>query len=113
MSRSKVTSHILDTELGRPANGVSISLEIFENESWRKVGETETDNDGRVIDWLNEDIKSGRYRISFDVEKYFSAQDRDCFYPSVAIEFYLKDIEQHYHVPLLLNAHGYSTYRGS
>ncbi len=113
MSKSKVTSHILDTELGKPASGVSISLEVFEKESWRMVGEAKTDDDGRVIDWLKEDIQTGRYRISFDVEKYFSTQNRDCFYPSVAIEFYLEDAKQHYHVPLLLNAHGYSTYRGS
>lgn len=113
MTRSKITSHILDTEIGRPASGVNISLEIFNDGVWANIGSGTTDNDGRVIDWLTSDIKEGRYKISFEVEDYFKSQRRESFYPHVSIEFYLKNTNEHYHVPLLLNAHGYSTYRGS
>ncbi len=113
MTKSKITSHILDTEIGKPARGVNISLEVFNDGAWTNIGRGTTDNDGRVIDWLTYDIKEGRYKISFEVEDYFKSQGRESFYPHVSIEFYLKNTNEHYHVPLLLNAHGYSTYRGS
>ena len=113
MKKSKVTSHILDIEKGRPASDVVISLELFSNGQWTNVGESKTDNDGRVVDWLESDISTGHYRISFAIDEYFKREGRECFYPSASIEFYLKNTEEHYHVPLLLSAHGYSTYRGS
>jgi 5-hydroxyisourate hydrolase len=113
MSKSKITSHILDTEMGKPASGVSITLEYLNGDTWGRVGSGSTDNDGRVLDWLDCDVPCGRYKISFNVEQYFQRHSRDSFYPNVSIEFYLKNSNEHYHVPLLLNAHGYSTYRGS
>ena len=58
MKKSKVTSHILDIEKGRPASDVVISLELFSNGEWTKVGESKTDNDGRVVDWLESDIST-------------------------------------------------------
>ena len=113
MNKSKITSHILDIEKGRPANDVLISLEVRSGENWIKLGESKTDNDGRVVDWLDKEIVTGHYRISFGIEEYFKRAGRECFYPSASIEFYLKNTQEHYHVPLLLSAHGYSTYRGS
>ena len=113
MKKSKITSHILDVEKGRPAADVLITLEIKENGKWSQICQGKTDADGRVMDWTPEEINKGHYKISFDVQTYFSSQNRECFYPGVSIEFYLKDINQHYHVPLLLSGHGYSTYRGS
>ena len=115
MKKSKITSHILDTELGRPASMVKIILEVKDNGKWKKVSEGVTDDDGRVVDWISDstEISIGEYRVNFGVKDYFQRQNRKCFYPSVSIEFNLDNLNEHYHVPLLLNAHGYSTYRGS
>ena len=113
MKKSKVTSHILDIELGKPASDVTIKLEFLDDDNWVLVGAAKTDSDGRVVDWLNSEVKAGRYRISFGIEDYFLVQSRQCFYPNVSIDFYIKNVDEHFHVPLLLSAHGYSTYRGS
>ena len=113
MSKSKVTSHILDTEIGQPAGGVKITLEYFSGNQWKRVGSGMTDDDGRVINWFDEKIEEGQYKISFEIAPYFKRQERKSFYPHVSIDFYIDNVDEHYHVPLLLNAHGYSTYRGS
>lgn len=113
MIKSKITSHILDTEIGRPASDIAIKLEYFNHGQWEFIGEGKTDSDGRAMDWLKADLSTGHYKITFDVKTYFSKQKRETFYPNVSIEFYLKNLTEHYHVPLLLNAHGYTTYRGS
>ena len=55
----------------------------------------------------------GTYRIHFAVGPWFAAANIDAFYPSVEITFVVKAENEHYHVPLLLNPFGYSTYRGS
>lgn len=112
---SAITTHILDTSLGQPAAGVSVELEYLSDGEWVGAGKGETNDDGRVKDLLKEDFKfqPGRYRIAFSVEDYFRKQSRDSFYPYVKIVFEVKDASAHYHVPLLLNPFGYSTYRGS
>ena len=79
MSKSKITSHILDTELGKPAQGVQISLEKLEGNDWIDFEKGETDSDGRVIDWIENEVVSGCYRISFDVESYFKKVDENHF----------------------------------
>ena len=58
-------------------------------------------------------LVEGTYRITFDTNAYFGAQDIEGFYPEASIIFVVKDAEAHYHVPLLLSPFGYSTYRGS
>lgn len=113
MKKSKITSHILDVELGRPASNVEITLEKIEGKNIHFVATGITDSDGRVMDWLPDNLTAGNYRISFGVKKYFETQNRKCFYPQVAIDFMIENISEHFHVPLLLTAHGYTTYRGS
>jgi len=58
-------------------------------------------------------LHSGVYRLVFETETYFTAQNIDGFYREVSIVFTIRDPAQHYHVPLLLSPFGYSTYRGS
>ncbi|MFA7484058.1 MAG: hydroxyisourate hydrolase [Vulcanimicrobiota bacterium] len=112
---SAITTHILDTSIGKPAAGVKVKLEFLDHGEWRKVGGGSTDSDGRVKDLINEDFSfsTGQYRIEFVVSDYFKAQNTESFYPYVRIVFVVKDTDNHYHVPLLLNPYGYSTYRGS
>ena len=111
---SGITSHVLDTSRGKPAAGIAIQLESeSSNAQWQTLNEAVTDSDGRVADLAPESLTAGNYRISFLVSDYFNQQNVKSFYPVVRIEFIVDNPEQHYHVPLLLNPFGYSTYRGS
>ena len=112
---SQVTTHILDTALGKPAQGVFIVFEKLTTDgTWKKSGEGKTNSDGRLSDLLASEIKlsTGTYRLIFDTASYYKSIAVKGFYPSVTITFEISD-DSHYHVPLLLNPFGYSTYRGS
>lgn len=115
MNRSPITTHVLDTALGRPAAAVAVTLHrISENDS-EKVGQGTTDDNGRIMSDLidGSDFIAGHYRIVFAVADYLRRNDQPVFFPSVAIDFIVSEGEDHYHVPLLLSPYGYSTYRGS
>jgi 5-hydroxyisourate hydrolase len=113
---STISTHVLDTSRGGPANGVHVRLD-FQNldETWTQIAEAWTDEDGRVKPFflVTTLLSAGNYRLIFDTEAYFSAYGIDCFYPQVIVTFKIGDSPQHYHVPLLLSPYGYSTYRGS
>jgi|ERR1041385_2918030 5-hydroxyisourate hydrolase len=112
---SGITTHVLDTSRGRPAQGVPVTLEIEAEGGWKLIGKGTTNADGRIADLVPSQvtIAAGMYRLVFDTGKYFSNQQTESFYPQVTIIFRLADAAQHYHVPLLLSPFGYSTYRGS
>ena len=111
---SAVTTHVLDTSLGRPAVGVPITLARLDDGAWKDLGAGETDKDGRLQTLLpNGPLLVGTYLIVFDTAAYFRAQKTEGFYATVSVEFVVKDATAHYHVPLLLSPYGYSTYRGS
>ena len=113
MTRSHVTTHVLDTAAGRPAAGVGVSLWGRRGETWTPLGEGTTDADGRVGSLGPEQLQVGTYRIDFATGDYFAATGTETFFPSVSLTFALADAAQHYHVPLLLSPFAYSTYRGS
>ena len=113
---SPITTHVLDTSRGRPAAGVAVTLELLEPEaSWRQLGWGETDADGRLRDLLPEEHAPapGVYRLTFETGAYFAARGVESFYPVAVVVFEVRAAGEHYHVPLLLNPFGYSTYRGS
>lgn len=113
---STISTHILDTSLGRPADGVNVILDLQNaDESWTTLAEAWTDEDGRVKPFflVETHLEAGVYRLVFDVEGYFSRSEADSFYPQVTIVFRIGDTPQHYHVPLLICPFGFSTYRGS
>jgi 5-hydroxyisourate hydrolase len=105
---SSVTTHVLDTSRGVPADGVAVALERHGADGWDVVGRTFTDADGRVRDLGP--VPAGRYRLRFDTGAYLGG---GAFYPEVSVQFAVEDGEGHLHLPLLLNPFGYSTYRGS
>jgi len=108
---SGISTHILDTSIGKPAQEVQVSL--FNVSTSELLKNAKTDNDGRVGDLTTDlDLESGVYELVFDIEPYFQSQQKESFYPSVSVKFKFEK-GQHYHVPLLLNPFGYSTYRGS
>ncbi|MBI3096689.1 MAG: hydroxyisourate hydrolase [Planctomycetes bacterium] len=113
---SVISTHVLDTSVGKPARGVPVLLELCTDEGvWTEMGRRKTDRDGRVKDLLADDaeLEAGRYRVTFGVGEYFRAQGSTAFYPEIAVDFFVTDAKQRYHVPLLLSPYGYSTYRGS
>jgi 5-hydroxyisourate hydrolase/2-oxo-4-hydroxy-4-carboxy-5-ureidoimidazoline decarboxylase len=111
---SKITTHVLDTSIGKPAAGVEVTLEALAGE-WRELGRGKTDADGRIVTLLAGDatLALGAYRLSFATGDYFQRAQKPTFFPRVAIVFEVADAAQHYHVPLLVSPFGYSTYRGS
>jgi 5-hydroxyisourate hydrolase len=109
-----VSTHVLDITRGHPAADVPVTLEKKQGEGYIRINAGRTDGDGRVKDLVAEgQLTTGTYRITFDTGAYFVAQGVEGFYPEASIVFVIRDESAHYHVPLLLSAFGYSTYRGS
>ena len=104
-----VSTHVLDTALGRPAPGVAVRLEILGADGWVAVAAAATDADGRIPS-LADAAEPGRYRLIFDTGAYLGA---GAFYPEAIVVFRIGDPAEHVHVPLLLSPFGYTTYRGS
>ncbi|MFD6377304.1 hydroxyisourate hydrolase [Streptomyces albidoflavus] len=129
---ASVSTHILDTSIGRPAEGVRVTLSARTGAGalWAELGASRTDADGRCKDLPALPAETAHVRLDFDTEAYFAAdgtepkkqaeaqqdaprvRDSGAFFPEVAITFAVSPGE-HYHVPLLLNPFGYSVYRGS
>ncbi|WP_028812888.1 hydroxyisourate hydrolase [Streptomyces flavidovirens] len=128
---ASVSTHILDTSIGRPAEGVAISLTARSGSDaeWVALGGSATDADGRCKDLPALPEGTTHVRLDFETEAYFSnkpsskkqaeaqqdaprVRDSGAFFPEVAITFAVVPGE-HFHVPLLLNPFGYSVYRGS
>ncbi len=107
---SFVTTHVLDTALGRPAPGIPVAL--FGPDG-AIIATGETDADGRVTELGPEVLPAGIYRLEFDLGGYFNALPGPDFYPRVTIEALLDPAGRHYHLPLLVSPYGYSTYRGT
>ena len=110
-----ISTHVLDTSIGRPAAGVRVGLFRRDGERWVTVSQAETNADGRVAGLLsaNASADAGTFRLTFDAGIYFAERGQETFYTTIAIEFVIRDPSQHHHVPLLLSPFGYSTYRGS
>ncbi|MFD3330222.1 hydroxyisourate hydrolase [Streptomyces sp. NPDC058701] len=128
---ASVSTHILDTSVGKPAEGVAISLSARTGPdgAWAALGGSATDGDGRCKDLPALPEGTTHVRLDFETESYFSnkhrskkqaeaqqdaprVRDSGAFFPEVTITFAVTPGE-HYHVPLLLNPFGYSVYRGS
>lgn len=117
---SPITTHILDTANGSPAADVPVTLERYVEHrgsegTWRQLAAGVTNLDGRIADLLpgGTILEAGSYRLLFEVDTYFRATATESFYRTIPIVFEVVHVDQHYHVPLLLNPFGYSTYRGS
>jgi len=116
---SGITTHVLDTSSGRPAAQIRVALEYHraQEQQWMTLGHGVTDRQGRQGTLLTEQqlqqLRTGRYRLIFEIHDYFLAQKIESFYPQACIDFFVKDTNEHYHIPLLLNPFGYTTYRGS
>lgn len=114
LKQGQLTTHVLDTAVGKPGKDISVRLQIPVNGAWQTIAQGITNGDGRVGDLLplQKKLAHGNYKLVFDTGSYFAAQRLKGFYPEVEIQFIVFD-DAHYHVPLLVNPFGYSTYRGS
>ncbi len=103
---SGISTHVLDTENGRPASGMPVTLERQAG-AWEVVSDNVTDSNGRIAQLFphGEPLRPGVYRLTF--------RTGGPFFPEVSIVFQVADASAHYHVPLLLSSYGYTTYRGS
>ena len=81
--RSRVTTHVLDATLGRPAAGVPARLEALRGETWEVLAEGRTDDDGRIAEFGPADLDPGSYRVWFGVAAYFADTGQSGFYPEV------------------------------
>ncbi len=129
---SQITTHVLDTTRGLPARDLPITLyqqspgaqgadsqvdpqAAPQKIQWEQLASGTTNSDGRIPDLLEPGriLPAGCYRMHFDTQAYFDANGESGFYPYVDIVFAIGDQGDHYHIPLLLTAYGYSTYRGN
>ena len=114
-----LTTHVLDTARGCPAEGIKISLYRLEGDARSLVAETVTNDDGRTNSPILpvERFATGTYELMFHCGDYLRATGQagtdPLFLDAVPIRFGMSEAESHYHVPLLLSPYGYSTYRGS
>jgi 5-hydroxyisourate hydrolase len=108
---SKISTHVLDAVLGKPAAGIEIRLDAARGDAWIKAAAGVTDADGRCRD-LSSDSGAGRYRLTFFTGTYLTSNGRTSIYPEISITFHCDGLEN-YHLPLLLSDNSYTTYRGS
>ena len=111
---TSVTTHVLDLLTGTPAPGLQVSL--LDSQGLTLCAAS-TNSDGRIEDWGREiGLPAGTYRLTFDVAAYRqssgSSSEAD-FFPQIDIVFYLSGDRARVHIPVLLSAYGYTTYRGS
>lgn len=112
---SPITTHVLDTHLGKPAPGLEIQLSKRQDSgSWLLLARGTTDADGRIRDLLAPgSLQPGIYQMRFETQAYFVSRQIPYFYPEAVVTFEIVETSEHYHIPLLLSPFGYSTYRGS
>jgi 5-hydroxyisourate hydrolase len=109
-----ITSHVLDTALGRPAAGLTVRLDVEGDDGggWHPLGTATTDQQGR-LKLGPAALEARTYRLTFETGPYLTASGRPAFYPRVEVIFTVLALAEHHHIPLLLSPFGYSTYRGT
>ena len=114
-----LTTHVLDTARGCPAEGLKITLYRLEGDRREKLAEMTTNDDGRTNSPIlpQEAFATGTYELIFEAGDYLRASGQagadPLFLDVVPIRFGISDPAAHYHVPLLLSPFSFSTYRGS
>lgn len=112
----RLTTHVLDTARGTPAQGLRIELLRIYGERAEPIAETRTNDDGRCDEPLlsGGEMQAGTYELRFHVGDYLGREDgRTAFLDVIPVRFGITEQAGHYHIPLLLSPFSYSTYRGS
>lgn len=114
-----LTTHMLDTANGKPAEGVKIDFSVLEGSAYRLIRTVHTNADGRNAEPLltPETMKTGQYELVFYIGEYFTklgtVLPNPPFLEKAVIQFGMADAASHYHVPILASPWSYTTYRGS
>ncbi|HVS45253.1 MAG TPA: hydroxyisourate hydrolase [Verrucomicrobiae bacterium] len=108
-----LSTHVLDTARGLPAQGIAVTLVHLVGDARIDVASGLTDADGRIASPFGGELDSGSYELSFAAGFYFAKMGTPSFYDEIPIRFHIDAGIKHYHVPLLLAPWAYSTYRGS
>lgn len=115
-----LTTHVLDTAAGLPAQGLRIDLFRLQGKTREKLASVVTNSDGRVDGGpmlVGDSFQVGEYELVFHAGDYLRAKGaaltEPAFLDVIPLRFGISDVTAHYHVPLLLSPYGYSTYRGS
>jgi len=114
-ARPTISTHVLDTEAGRPAAGIHVSLyKLGEDGRPIRLTQAITDDDGRVRDLLDRPMAPGDYRLEFALAGRTTPEvDDERFFRRLTIDLRIEDVTRSYHVPLLLAPYSITTYRGS
>ena len=114
-ARPTISTHVLDTELGKPAGGIHVTLyKLGEDDRPIRLTQALTDDDGRVRDLLERPMTPGDYRLEFALAGRTTPEADDTrFFRRVMVELRIEDVTRSYHVPLLLAPYSMTTYRGS
>jgi 5-hydroxyisourate hydrolase len=108
-ARPTISTHVLDTERGTPAQGVRVTLSRLDVAAAPiRMTQALTDADGRVRDLLERPLQAGDYRLEFDV-----GHEDGSFFTKIAVDLRVADTNRSYHIPLLLSPYAMTTYRGS
>jgi 5-hydroxyisourate hydrolase len=114
-----LTTHMLDTASGKPAEGVRIDFSVLDGEAYRFIRTVHTNADGRNAEPLltEETMRVGQYQLVFHLAAYFTklgtVLPNPPFLDRAVIQFGIADATSHYHVPLLASPWSFTTYRGS
>ncbi len=100
-----ISTHVLDTELGRPASGINVALYRVEGDSESLAASGTTDDDGRIRNLFDGPLEAGKYRLAFELD--------GAFFREASVTFVVDDTSRSYHVPLLMAPYSLATYRGS
>ena len=107
--------HVLNLENGLPSPGVNVTLEKHVGKDWQSLAQGVTNEQGRIGELFpaKQAFEAGEYRVVFKTGEYFKKTGHETFFPEIPVIFEVKNVDQHYHIPLLLSPYGFSTYRGS
>ncbi len=110
-----ISTHVLDTEHGLPAEGVHVSLyKLGEDNRPIRITQALTDTDGRIRDLLERPMAPGDYRLEFNLAgETIPGSGADRFFRRITVDLRIADVDRSYHVPLLLAPYSMTTYRGS
>jgi 5-hydroxyisourate hydrolase len=110
----RLSTHVLDTSLGRPAGRIPAVLEHVGPEGTSvEVGRGITDLDGRIQQLNAIALAPGEYRLVLVTGEYFQEHHDAVFYPTIALQFKLSGDREHYHIAVLTSTYSYTTYLGS
>lgn len=108
-----VSVQVLDVVYGRSAAGVRARLERPAGEGWTVAARAETDGEGRILDWLDEKLEQGAYRIVFDSDSYFASLGISAAYPEINVLFRVQDESDSCQIQVQLAPYSYSMLFGT